>query len=221
MTRPDALALARAERVDLLALLHDLDEGDWDRPTLCSEWTVRDVVTHVLSFEGVGWGAVLAHGLRRLLPGGGRGPLEGPLGPMDAVNEPPRPRHDPALLVATLAGHLTPTGLTAGFGGRIALTDGLIHQQDLRRPLGRPRTIPAERLRAALSFAMYAPPVGAFRRVRGLRLVATDLDWSHGRGALVTGPGEALLLAAAGRAVALPELEGEGLERLASRMPAA
>jgi uncharacterized protein (TIGR03083 family) len=219
MTRPDHLALARAERVDLLALLHDLEEDDWDRPSLCSEWTVRDVVTHVLSFEGVGMGDVVRQYLRRLLPGS-RGPLEGPLGPLDAVDEPPRPRHDPALLIATLASHLTPTGLTAGFGGRIALTDGLIHQQDLRRPLGRPRTIPADRLRGALSFAMYAPPIGAFRRVRGLRLVASDLGWSHGRGALVTGPGEALLLAAAGRAVALSELEGEGLERLASRMPA-
>jgi uncharacterized protein (TIGR03083 family) len=215
----DHLALARAERTDLLTLLRDLDEAEWDRPSLCARWTVRDVVTHVLSYEGVGFGAVAAAAARRLLPGGGQGAV-GPLGPAEAVQREPA-RHEAGLLIATLEGSLTPTGLTAGFGGRIALTDGLIHQQDIRRPLGRLRDVPEDRLRAALAFAMYAPPVGAFRRVRGLRLVATDLDWSHGRGAEVTGPGEALLLAAAGRAAALPELAGGGLGRLASRMPVA
>jgi hypothetical protein len=68
--------------------------------------------------------------------------------------------------------------LPARFGGRIALVDGLIHHQDIRRPLGQPREIPTERLRHALNFALIAPPIGGFRRARGLRLVATDLDWA-------------------------------------------
>ena len=50
-----------------------------------------------------------------------------------------------------------------------------------------------------LDFARTAPPIGAFRRIRGLRLVATDLDWAMGKGAEVTGTGEALLMAMAGR----------------------
>ena len=101
-------------------------------------------------------------------------------------------------------------GLTAGFGGRIALVDGLIHQQDIRRPLGIGRDIPGDRLRPVLDFARTAPPIGAFRRIRGLRLVATDLDWAMGKGAEVTGTGEALLMAMAGRGDAVGELAGPG-----------
>lgn len=66
-------------------------------------------------------------------------------------------------------------GTTAGLGGGIALTDGMIHQQDVRRPLGLSREIPAERLRPALDIATTAPTLPARRNVRGLRLVAADL----------------------------------------------
>lgn len=40
---------------------------------------------------------------------------------------------------------------------------------------------------------MIAPPLPAKQNVQGLRLVATDLDWSHGSGEAVTGPGLATL----------------------------
>ena len=70
-----------------------------------------------------------------------------------------------------------------------------------------------------LDFARTAPPIGAFRRIRGLRLVATDLDWSMGRGAEVSGPGEALLMAMAGRRDAVGDLAGPGLPVLAARVP--
>jgi hypothetical protein len=73
--------------------------------------------------------------------------------------------------------------LTAGFGGRIALTDGVIHHQDIRRPLGLPREIPADRLRCALDFGRTARPIGAKKRVQGLTLTATDLDCADRRGA--------------------------------------
>ena len=75
-----------------------------------------------------------------------------------------------------------PHDLTGGFGGRVALTDGMIHQQDIRRPLGLPRTIDPQRLRTALDFARIAPTIRGAWRARGVRLVATDLHWSHGRG---------------------------------------
>ena len=104
------------------------------------------------------------------------------------------------------------------FGARIALTDGTIHQQDIRRPLGVPRAIPGDRLREVLDYAMVAPPVGASSRIRGLRLVATDVEWSRGSGPEVTGPGESLLMAAAGRAEAVDELDGPGLPTLAARV---
>jgi hypothetical protein len=100
----------------------------------------------------------------------------------------------------------------------IALVDGTIHQQDIRRPLGIPRTIEPERLHAVLEYARYAPAVRGAWRARGLRLVATDLDWIHGNGPEVQGSGEALLMAMAGRPDSLNELTGPGQPKLAQQI---
>jgi hypothetical protein len=54
--------------------------------------------------------------------------------------------------------------------------------------------------------------------MRGLRLVATDLDWSHGSGPEVRGPGEALMVALAGRPLALAALAGDGVDVLELRL---
>jgi uncharacterized protein (TIGR03083 family) len=104
------------------------------------------------------------------------------------------------------------------FGSAIALTDGVIHHQDIRRALGHPRTVPEERLVAALRFAPRARALPAPANARGLRLVATDVDWTHGSGPEVTGPGEALLVALAGRPQALADLTGPGVATLAVRI---
>ena len=93
-----------------------------------------------------------------------------------------------------------------------------IHQQDIRRPLGLPRTIPPDRLRATLEFAKTAPVIRGFWHRRGLRLVATDVDWSVGAGPEVRGPGEAVLLAIAGRNATIDELSGPGLATLRPRL---
>ncbi len=47
--RVDGMALARAEREDLLDLLGGLTPAQWRAPSLCAGWSVRDVVAHVLS----------------------------------------------------------------------------------------------------------------------------------------------------------------------------
>ena len=73
-------------------------------------------------------------------------------------------------------------------------------------------------MKAALRFAPGAPPIGAAKRLRGLRLAATDLDWTTGDGPIVEGPGEALLMAMAGCPAALPELSGPGTPTLAERI---
>ena len=60
--------------------------------------------------------------------------------------------------------------------------------------------------------------VGSVKRAHGLRLRATDVDWGHGEGPEVAGPGEAILMSLAGRAVALDDLCGAGLDELATRL---
>ncbi len=100
----------------------------------------------------------------------------------------------------------------------VALVDGMIHHQDIRRPLGQPRTIAAERLERVLQLVPKNPRLGARPRIKGLPLRATDVDWTHGNGPEVTGPGEALLMTMAGRAEAVADLGGPGQRMLAQRL---
>jgi len=202
---PDALALATAERHDLADLLDTLTDDEWATPSLCEDWSVRDVVAHVISYEHLGWPGAIGRMARARF----NGERANAIGLREASDA------SPADLVRTLRDHARPRGLTSGFGGRIGLTDGVIHHQDIRRPLGRPRIVPAERLLVALDFSLRAPPLPSRTKVRGLRLVATDLDWTTGDGPEVRGPAEALLLTIAGRPAALADLSGPGLDRLA------
>jgi len=203
-----SLQLAREERLEFADFLAGLSPEQWNSPTLCAGWRVRDVVAHTMSYEGMPFGALA----RRFL----KGRLQ-----TDRINE---------LAVADLADRSTdeligmvrqyamPTGLGAGFDGRIALTDNMIHQQDIRRALGAPRVIAAERLLVALDFVRWAPLIRGAWQARGVRLIATDVDWSAGTGPEVRGRGEALLMIMAGRRDALTDLDGPGLTKLAARL---
>lgn len=125
-------------------------------PSLCAGWRVRDVVAHMLSYEELGAGGVLSRFTRGWL----RFDRANAIGLDDYAD------HGPHQLLDLLDRSLQPRGLTTAFGSRIALVDGMIHQQDIRRPLGLARDIPAERLVPALDFARIAPPIGALRRIR-------------------------------------------------------
>jgi uncharacterized protein (TIGR03083 family) len=202
------MAQARAEREDLLELVEGLAPEEWRAPSLCAGWTVHDVVAHVLSYDELGPRQLASRFARGLFL----------VDRVNAVGLSEYADRTPAQLVELLRAHLTPAGLTAGMGGAIALTDGLIHQQDIRRPLGRPRTIPADRLEPALRTALFAPVVRGVLRVRDVRLVATDLDWTFGRGPEVRGTAEALLMAVAGREAVAGELSGPGRDRVVRRL---
>jgi uncharacterized protein (TIGR03083 family) len=204
----DTMALARQEREQFAELLAGLTCEQWDAPTLCARWRVRDVVAHVLSYEEL-TPIGLVH---RFFKGWFLVNRTNAVGVADYADRSPE---DLCQLMRT---HAEPSGLTAGFGGMIALTDGMIHQQDIRRPLNMPRTIPPHRLRAALDFARTAPTIRGALRARGVRLVASDVDWAAGKGPEVRGPGEALLMAMAARPAALADLDGPGKTKLAGHI---
>jgi uncharacterized protein (TIGR03083 family) len=201
------MQLARAEREEFTALLEGLTPQQWESPTLCDKWRVRDVVAHVIGYDPLTRLQLARWMVRGLVTRGGSNAVEVAQYRGTSTEE----------LIALMRRYAVPQGITAGFGGRIALTDGMIHQQDIRRPLGIPRTIPAEPLRIALDFATWAPRLLGGLRARGVRLVATDLDWTHGNGPEVRGSGEALLMAMAGRRDALDDLDGPGKAKLAQR----
>lgn len=209
-TAVNTMNLARAERADLADLLATFTPAQWNAPTLCSQWRVRDVVAHMFSYDELGLGGLIGRFLR-----GGLLPDR-----VNAAGVTAYADHHTEDLLALVEDHLWPSGLTAGFGGRIALTDGLIHHQDIRRPLGLPRNIPADRMLCALDFARTAPTLRAAKRIRGLTLTATDLDWTTGHGPAVEGTAEALLMVMAGRHSVGQELSGPGHPTLSDRIGA-
>lgn len=208
MSGPDLMVLAQEERGDLLALLQRLTPEQWANASLCSGWTVRDVAAHIVSYDELSARDLVGTFLRG--------------GPSIArVNEVALRKYadlDPAGVIDLVGRTQRPRGLTAGFGGGIALADGTIHQQDIRRALGIPRAIPPARLALVLDFVLGAPTLPARKNAKGLRLVATDLDWTVGEGQVVRGPAEALLMALAGRPDALADLAGDGLSVLRTRV---
>jgi uncharacterized protein (TIGR03083 family) len=200
--------MAREEREELAALLAELSPQQWEHQSLCDRWRVRDVVAHVISYDELS-------GLE-LVQRFAKGALL--TNRVNAVGVAEYGGRTPEQLRQILASHLKPRGLTAGFGGMIGLVDGMIHQQDIRRPLGIPRAIPPDRMCAALDFARYAPTIRGAWRARRVRLIATDVDWAHGGGPEVRGPGEALLMVMAGRRGALEDLSGPGHAKLANNL---
>ncbi|UCZ63329.1 maleylpyruvate isomerase family mycothiol-dependent enzyme [Mycolicibacterium phocaicum] len=198
--------MATAERTDLADLLETLTPEQWEAPSLCAGWRVRDVVAHVMSFDEVGLLGMLRRAVRgRIIHVNQMGVDE-----LAALTT--------EQLLRRLRAHLRPQRLATTLGGRLAVLDVTIHHQDIRRPLGIPRRIPAERLRWVLSASLYSPELPAWYLARGIRLAATDLDWTHGSGPEVTGPAEAMLMAITGRRSALGELAGPGQRVLAGRL---
>jgi uncharacterized protein (TIGR03083 family) len=197
--------MARDEREEFASFLDGLTPEQWNSPTLCEMWTVRDVAIHTVSYDELSAAGLVA----RFLKGRLNTDRINAIGVADYADR------TPEQITAMIRAHAEPHGLTGGFGGRIALTDGMIHQQDIRRSVGIRRTIDPERLRTALDFARFAPTIRGAWRARGVRLVASDVDWSHGTGPEVRGTGEALLMAMAGRLAALDDLDGAGKVKLA------
>ena len=196
-----------AERRGLADLLEDLSPAEWDTPSLCAGWRVGDVAAHL----------TLAHmGYREVLLGAVRA-----RGSFDVMIR------DTALRAASLPRAEYPRRLRAMVGSRRAapfvtpvepLIDVLVHGQDITVPLGRTRTMPTAAAAAAAQRVWdMGFPFRAQRRLAGLRLAATDADWTVGSGAPVEGPVAALLLLVTGRAAGVDQLTGDGVGRLRRR----
>ncbi|MFP5069934.1 maleylpyruvate isomerase family mycothiol-dependent enzyme [Pseudonocardia nantongensis] len=202
------MEMARQERSELADFLGTLPLEAWEQPSLCAGWRVRDVVAHIVSYQDLDRAGMAGRLLRaRFRPSR-----------LNEVGVEGFSTREPAELVGLLRARLEPHGVTATRGGGVGLVDGLVHHQDIRRPLGLAREVPVERLAYALPFARTAPPLRGFWHGRGVRLVATDVDWSAGRGPEARGPAEAVLMTLAGRRGVARELSGPGRDVLVRRL---
>jgi uncharacterized protein (TIGR03083 family) len=204
----DTWQMIGAERSSLVEALAALPDAAWDAPSLCSGWSVRDVVAHMVSTaemtpprfvikmaaSGFNFQTMTRREIRRVTAGASNGDLVGLLrSRVSARNAPPGP--PPSWLGETI-----------------------VHGEDVFRALGTPRDHPIDHVVAVLGFYRGSNLlIGSKERIAGVTLRATDTQWQHGAGPDVSGPALSLLLAMTGRKVALDDLAGDGVAVLRGR----
>ncbi|MEU7909093.1 maleylpyruvate isomerase family mycothiol-dependent enzyme [Actinoplanes sp. NPDC049118] len=183
----EAVAAERAEQADLLA---GLRPDQWDAPTLCAGWRVREVVAHTtMPFR-----ATLGRTMLELARARGNvNRMADRCARRDAA------RLSAAELLASLRDNIDHPWTPPGGGVRGALSHDVIHGLDITVGLGLDRRVPPERV--ALVLAGLSPRNIAFfgADLDGIALRATDLDWGHGSGTPVRGMAQDLLLVLCGR----------------------
>lgn len=207
MAKSDVWPVIHAERKALAADVDGIGDAAWATPSLCTEWTVRDVLAHMtatskiststffpkLIGSGLSLKRMQAKDIARERGSSGPDTLDRFKAQLDSTGRPPGP-------IETMLGEV------------------LVHSADIRRPLGLDHAYPPEPVVQAAEFYSGSNLIlGTKRRIAGVTLRATDATWSHGNGPSVEGPILSLLLAMTGRVAALGDLTGDGVSVLRSR----
>lgn len=197
------------ERRRIADLIDDLDEAQLATPSLCAGWDVKTVAAHLVS--------VLAEGtLRVMWLGARRGSPDRAIDEL-ARRRAQRPAAEIAASLRDLADHRywRPPPQAPGL-----LAEVLAHSGDIRIPLGLPFEPDPQPTAIALDFLTGPVPIGLvpLGRLRGIRLQATDIDRTWGKGQEIRGRSAELLMAAVGRNAVLDALDGPGLPSLRQRI---
>jgi uncharacterized protein (TIGR03083 family) len=208
MAKASPWPIIHAERESLAADLASVSDEQWSTPSLCPGWTVRDALGHMtatakmtppkffakLARAGFRFHNMSASDIARETAGAPRDTLAEFRTQLTATTSPPGP-------IDAMLGEV------------------LVHSEDIRRPLGIAHIYPKDAVARAAKFYQGSNLlIGAKQRIAGLKLQATDTDWSTGSGPEVSGPAISLLLAMTGRKAALDDLSGDGLATLRGRM---
>jgi uncharacterized protein (TIGR03083 family) len=200
--------IIHAERESLATDLASLSDEQWSTPSLCPGWTVRDALGHMTATAKMTTPKFFA----KLARSGFRFHN---MSASDIARETAGP---PADTLAEFRRQLTATTSPPGPIDAM-LGEVLVHSEDIRRPLGIAHTYPKDAVARAAKFYQGSNLlIGAKKRIAGLKLKATDTEWSTGSGPEVSGPAISLLLAMTGRKAALDDLSGDGLAKLRERM---
>jgi uncharacterized protein (TIGR03083 family) len=196
-----------SERQDMAETLSSLTEAQWSAMSWCEGWSVQQTAGHILAAAeqtplnfyrqlasaGFKFNVFTDRDAERL----------GALSPDELIRR---------LHARTTTTNHPPAPVMAMLGEIIA------HGEDIRRPLGLTHQPPEAAIVAvANTWCRSNLLLGAKRRIAGLRLRSTDVQWTTGDGPEVTGPLQSLILAMVGRKGSHVSLAGEGLGKLASR----
>jgi uncharacterized protein (TIGR03083 family) len=196
------------ERLRLAAMLDELAPAEWEQPSLCEGWRVRDVVAHVVLGPRMTISGILVDLTRA------RGDFH--RAALDAARR--KAAEPTALLIAELRAAADSDRRVPFTSARDPLAGILVHEQDIAIPLRRGMPMPVSDAAIAASRMWQNPLYASRKRLRGLRAEATDVDWARGGGELVRGPIDAILLALAGRSAGVPRMDGPGVPVLAERL---
>jgi uncharacterized protein (TIGR03083 family) len=198
----DLQPVVAAEFLTLADLLGSATQAQWDTPSLCAGWRVREVIAHMTMAARYPEDKFMAE-LRRCEFDFGR--LSNEIASRDAG----LPTSELlANLRSEVMQHWTPPG--GGYHG--ALNHVVIHGLDVTVPLGVPRRSPDDTIRIVLDDLTTGGVHQHFgTSIEGRSLQATDLDWSYGSGPALHGKAEDLALLLCGRTVPAGRIEGEPL----------
>ena len=208
-----------AQRRSTADVLDSLTPGEWDHPSLCPGWTVRDVAAH-LTMQQLTLGQAL------------RGALRHP-GTMNRVireTSRARARLPTDQLVWEIRSMIGSRRHNVGVTPMETLVDIVVHGQDIAVPLRHDLPVPPRTALATADrvWSYRATRVGRLKAKvfadldpRGLQFVATDADWSVGDGAEVRGPLLSLVLVLTGRPAGLAKLAGPGASLLSRQLDVA
>lgn len=202
--------LVHAERAALAADLVNLTDDGWTTQSLCSEFTVREVLAHLTSAATLTplrwmWGVVRC-----------RFDFDRQVAMRLAEQLGATPGETLERFRAVVSGMASPPLPVLAMLG-----ETVVHGEDIRRPLGIRRDHPVEMLtRLARYYSGSDMVVLAKSRIDGLRLVATDGPFGTGSGPLVSGTTLALIMAMTGRGAYCDDLDGDGVAILRGRCAA-
>ncbi|MEU9144124.1 maleylpyruvate isomerase family mycothiol-dependent enzyme [Streptomyces sp. NPDC048349] len=197
-------AAIAAERRELADLFDTLQTDQWNEPSLCAGWRVREVVAHM----SMGFRLSLPRVLGELVKA--RRNLHRMT---DRVARRDSAAHSTPVLAAFLRDNAHHPWTPPVGGLRAALGHDLVHGLDVSVALGLDRRVPENRLRIVLDEIRPSSLKFFGAHLDGVQLCAEDLDWSYGSGSPVFGTAQDLLLLAYGRRLPDGRLRGEPSSR--------
>ena len=204
----DTWQMITAERAALVDGLAGLPAADWDKPSLCAGWSVRQVVAHIVATAEMTPPRFVAK-----FAGSGFNFRKMADADIDRLTVANSDAQLVDLLRARVGARNAPPGPAPSWLG-----ETIVHGEDVFRALGAYRDHPAEHLVAVADFYRNSNTlIGSKRRIDGIALRATDTGWRHGSGPEAAGPMIALVMAMTGRKAALDDLQGDGVAALRSR----